>query len=494
NYDDKGGIGFSKIGLGRTLRDYIKERPEGMIELFQKSIVHPKMHKYISFIIDGFSLSLKEGKKVDIIIFLSHFERILKNEIQINKEPIFWKEDTLRDTKKSIADFVYDNLNPDSIPIELHKRIWGLISLLLKEEDLTKEIEISNIERNWMPRDMCLNSVRGVATELVFIYLSWIKNFNPEYFNPEEIDISKLIADAFLTLESLLEDSLYTTRYIFGMNLNFLSSIDINWIKTNLLEIFPTSRDNLDYFEAAWAGFLDFNNIIFIMFKVLRPLYKYAINIMNNERVLIPFSQERLTNHLMVLYIYGLESLEHENSLFSQFFKKSNANARRSAIRSIGIHLQHYINEEEIDKIKERLIKLMEHRIKCAKVGNLEDFKEELFGFIFWFRNSIFEEKWMINQFLEVLRLLNGSIDVFYDVIDILGNYTEDFPIQVIECLDLIIKSEVKSGYFVYEEKFKNLLEKLLENENIEIKEKTVSLINFLIKLNFHNFSELLRG
>ena len=494
NYDDKGGIGFSKIGLGRTLRDYIKERPQGMIELFQKSLEHPKMHKYISFIIDGFSLSLKEGKKVDIMIFPSHFEKILKNEIQINKEPIFWKEDTLRDTKKSIADFVYDNLNPDSIPIELYKRIWELISLLLKEEDLTKEIEISNIERNWMPRDMCLNSVRGVATELVFIYLSWIKNINPEQFNSEDIDVSKLITDTFLTLESLLEDSLYTTRYIFGMNLNFLSSIDINWVKTNILKIFPTNRDNLDYFEASWAGFLDFNNVSLMVFKILRPLYEYAINIMNDERVLIPFSQQGLTNHLVTLYIYGIESLEEENSLIIQFFNKSNTNARRSAIGSIGVHLQQYVNEEDFEKIIGRLIKLMEYRIEKAKAGNLEDYKEELFSFIFWFRNSIFDNEWMINQFLEVLRLLDGSIDVFYDVIDILGDYVTNFPIQVLECLNLIIKSEAKSSYLIYEEKYKNLLKKLLENENAEIKQETVNLVNYLIKLNFHNFKDLLRN
>lgn len=493
NYDDKGGIGFSKIGLGRTLRDNIKERPKEMIGLFQKSLEHPKMHKYISFIIDGFSLTLKEGKNVDISILLSLFERILKNEIKISEEPIFLKENTIRDIKKSIADFFYDNLNRDSIPIELYKKIWELISLLLKEEDLTKEIEISNIKKNWMPRDMCLNSIRGVATELVFVYLSWIKNFNSEKINSKEIDVSKLIKEVFLVLESLLEDSLYTTRYIFGMNLNFLSSIDINWVQTNLLKIFPTNKDNLDYFEVIWAGFLDFNSIVFTVFRVLRPLYEYAINIMNNESVLISFSQEQLAKHLMVLYIYGIESLEEEASLINQFFKISDINARRSAIRSIGVHLEQYTDEEDFENIKERLMKLMEDRIEKAKMEDFEDFKIELYGFLFWFRNSIFDKKWMIHKFLEVLRFLDGSIHVFHDIVDILGDYVKDFPIQVLECLDLIIKSELKTGYLIYEEKYTSLLKKLLENENTEIKQNTVNLINYLIKLNFHNFNVLLK-
>ena len=107
--------------------------------------------------------------------------------------------------------------------------------------------------------------------------------------------------------------------------------------------------------------------------------------------------------------------------------------------------------------------------------------------------NSIFDKKWMIRQFIEVLRLLNGSIYVFYDVLGILREYIQFFPDQVYECLDLIVKQEIKSGFLTFEEKFKILLEDLLESENAEIKEKTVNLINYLIKLNFHNFNFLLR-
>ncbi|MFW9873257.1 MAG: hypothetical protein ACFFG0_09160, partial [Candidatus Thorarchaeota archaeon] len=493
NYEEKEGIGFNKIGLGRQVREHIKERPEESIDLLKASLSHPKMHKYISFIIDGFSLTLKENIKVDILELLSIFNNLLNNKIKISNESIFLKENTLRDIKKSIADFIYDNLKPYIISITYKEKIWEQILSLLQENDLTKEIEITNIERNLMPKEMCLNTIRGVATELVVIYTSWIIESNSMEDELEEKLISKLAPEVLKVLDNLIEDLLYTTRYILGMNFNYLCSIELSWVKRNLSKMLPDEEEKQDYFEAIWAGFLDFNNVVFNGFKFLKPYYEYALKIINKGYVLIPFSRERLVNHLMVLYIYGVADLEKETSIVNIFFKNSDGPSRRSAIRSIGTNLDKYLNEEEFDEIKDRLIKLMELRIKEAKKGNLEDFKEEIFGFIFWFRNSIFDKEWMINQFLEVLRLLNGQIYVFSDVVDILNEYIKGFPDQVFECLELIIKSELKTGYLIYEEKFKSILKGLLKNENPEIRQKVVDLINYLIKINFHNFSDLLR-
>jgi len=491
-YDGENSFDFDKIGLGRQLEKIVPKKPNEFISMLNDELNQPKLHKYISFIIGGINTALKENQNLDLKSLFEIFKTILSEDFIINTEPLFFKEDTSRDIKKRIADFFHENLKVKKISIDFKQLVWELIIKLLYVKDINKEIETKRIQENWMPRDMSLNSIYGIATNTLFAYISWVLESNPEKYKPVEKKLTKFFPEILKIIEYLLNEPLYTIRYIIGSNLYYLCHLDLDWLKSKINDILPHDEEHLDYFEAAWTGFIDYNGIVVPFFKLFRPSYLYALSLLNKEFRLIPFSKVFFIDQIMILYIEGLEQLNDEDSLIYKFFNTASGENRKIAIRNIGTKLKKYEDEEELEKIKERLTTLLDYRLREASRENITNFIEELHAFIYWFRNSIFEEEWTINKLLEVLRLLNDSFNESYFIPEILENFVVRYPVQVIECLEIIIKKEIREDFLLSENRYKIILKVLINSENEEVNQKAVNLINFLLRMNLHDFKDLL--
>jgi len=365
-----------------------------------------------------------------------------------------------------------------------------LITNLIENCDLSKEKEIENIKRNWLPREMQLNSIHGVAMQAIFSYISWVIGSEPEKYENEKNKVSKINTEILDLFENLLRDSLYTTMYIFGYNLNYLIHLEEDWVSGHINTLMSTGK--LDYFEAIWAGLIDYNRIISKFFGKLRPYYLHALGFINENERLIPYSKDQFINQIAVLYLQGLEPLEVEDSLISIFLNTASDSHRKIFFRNIGVNLDKYQNEEDVEEIKNRLRSLLENRLEKIKFNQVKEYIEELDGFTHWFRNSIFNKSWMINKFYEILNLLGNSLKSAWPFLDSLTDYAEDYSEQVLDILKIIIKIELKEGYLVFEDKYKKIVEILLNSKNDNIKQKTVELINYLLKMNLHKFKDLL--
>ena len=491
-YDEEKRFDFDKIGLGSQLENLVPKRPNDFINMLNDALNQPQLHKYVSFIIDGLNEALKGNPSLDLNNLFKIFKILLSEDFVFDAEPLFFKEDTSRDIKRSIADFFYENLKIERISIDFRQIIWELIVKLLNEKDINNEMETKDMQGNWKPRDLSLNSVYGIATNAIFFYISWVIVFDSEKYKSEENKLTKFFPEILEVIENLLKEPLYTTRYIFGRNFYYLCHLDLDWVKSKIDVILPHDKEHLDYFEAAWSGFIDYNHIFVSFFELLRPSYLYALNLINEEFRLIPFSEVHFINQIMILYIKGLEQLNDEDSLIYKFFNTASGENRKIAIRNIGTNLSKYRDDEEHEKIKEHLTNLLDYRLKEASTENITNYIEELHGFIYWFKNSIFEEEWTINKLLEILRLLNDSFKESYFIPEILEDFAVEYPVQVIECLEIIIKKEIRDGFLVSENKYKSMLKDVINSENEEAKQKAVNLINYLLKMNLHNFKDLL--
>ncbi len=490
-YNEEKGFNFDKIGLGRQLEYNVPKRPNEFIMMLNDALNQPKLHKYISFIIAGLNTTLKGDKNLDLNRLFKIFKILLSEDFIIDTEPLFFKEDTSRDIKKRIADFIHENLKIERITIDFRQAVWELIVKLL-DEDINKEMEIKKIQGDWMPRTMSLNSVYGIATNTIFAYISWVLNSDPEKYNPEEKKMTKFFPEILEVIENLLIESLYTTRYIIGSNFYYLCHLDLDWVKSKIKVILPHDKEHLDYFEAAWSGFIDYNGIVVTYFELLRPSYLYALNLINKEFRLIPFSKAHFIDQIMILYIKGLEQLNDEDSLIYKFFITASGENRKIAIRNIGTNLKKYKDDEDLEEIKERLKNLLDYRLREVSSENITNYIKELHGFIYWFRNSIFEKEWTINKLLEILRLLNDSFQESYFIPEILEVFAVEYPVQVIECIEIIIKKEIKDGFLISENKYKSMLKNVINSENEEVNQRAFKLINYLLRMNFHNFKDLL--
>ncbi len=491
-YDEEKSFDFDKIGLGRQLENNVPKRPNEFIIMLNDAVNQPKLHKYISFIIAGLNKALKGNQNLDINSLFKIFKILLSEDFVIDSEPLLFKEDTSRDIIKSIADYFFENLKIERISIDFKQIVWELIVKLLNVKDINNEAETKAIQGNWMPRAMSLNSVYGIATNTIFAYISWVMEFGPGKYKLEENKLTKFFPEILEVIENLLNEPLYTTKYIIGSNFYYLCHLDLDWVKCKINIIFPHDKEHLDYFEAAWSGFIDYNSIVVPFFELLRPSYLYALNLINEEFRLIPFSKDHFIDQIMILYINDLEQLNDEHSLIFKFFNTASGEYRKIAIRNIGTNLSKYQDKEDFEKIKNRLINLFDYRLKEASSENIANYIEELHGFIYWFRNSIFEEEWTINRLLEILRLLNDSFKESYFIPEILEDFAEEYPVQVIECIEIIIKKEIKDGFLIFENKYKSMLKDVINSENEEAKQKAVHLLNYLLIMNLHNFKDLL--
>ncbi|MBA7539906.1 hypothetical protein ES705_32195 [subsurface metagenome] len=495
---------FSKMGLGRTLGNIVEKRPNEFTEILPEFLKFPELHKYISYLLNGFDAAVKNKINFEWDSIISLCKAVLIGndaQIDISKEPIFYKENTLRDIKTSIGWLFRNGLSnsENSIPFSFKNDIIEILKILANDDEPTLEEELKSIKGNWSVRDMSINTVRGIAMNSIIDFGLWNARHSYDENTLSDNSKSKLNNQVKTILKTHLDyivDPSYTIRYIYGFNLNRLIYLDKLWVTENLKSIFPEENDKQEYWEAAWSGYLDGNSVNHITYEVLRDQYNRALDCFNNENLelkLFNFSTERLANEIMRMYINGIEDLRSENSLVFKFFQKAPDDARKLGIAYIGQNLSNLKDMEDYDLVLKRLMELWEERLLVIKNIGVDNYQRELAFFLFWFKNSIFDKKWTILKLEEILDLTGGSIDIFIDVLDTFLDYIDEFPLNVINCLEKIIKNQVGTvGYLLFEKKYEPLLAGLLHSENKEAKEKARDLINYLGSMDLHYFRELL--
>ena len=302
---------FSKIGLGRILRDVISSNPNEYTGISSEFLKSDVLHKYISFFFDGFRDALKNEKKFDWQPLISLAKAILvakgKEKVVISEAPIFFKESAVRDLKTSVGWLIEEGLNicENSIPNAFKDDLMEILNALITDKEPTLEVELNNITGNWRLVDMAFNSVRGIALNTVINYGLWYAENNFDDKILKDHSKAKLNMDVKKILERHLNiniDPSYTIRYIFGLNLNKLIYLDKKWVLENIRIIFPIEDDKREYWEAAWSGYLDGNAFNLITYKILREHYDKAIEFLKDDNnnpldvKLIGYSVERLAN------------------------------------------------------------------------------------------------------------------------------------------------------------------------------------------------------
>lgn len=490
---------FSRVGLGRALRDTVFLRANEFLSVISEFLEVTQLHFYISYIIDGFKdAAIKKSISFRLEPILLMCNKVLSNfSPVINEKSLLLKDDTFRNIKITIGWFIDEILRADIFSLDDREIILNIIKILLKDEEPMIEYELNNIKGNWGLDMIASNTIRGIGMNSLINYALWFsRNLSDE--EKKDVPVFKKSPEIKNLLEEHLKidfDPGYSIRFIYGMYLNNLIYLDKTWVKKNASIILPLDFNKKEYWEAAWSGFLKFNNIHKVTFDILKDHYEHALNYLSKgglESKLVDFPIDRYTIHLMVLYLNGILELESENSLIFKFFNVASSEARRIAIHYIGRNLESIKKDENFNKMLIKLQKLWTCRLKKAR-NDPKNYINELESFLYWFDSSIFGRNWVIAKFNETLTLLDGNIGVNYDIIDKLGEYAEDYPIITIECLEMIIKTKIEiEGYLLYEDKFKVVLEKIIKGINEEAKKKAENIINYLGSKDIHDFRYLL--
>jgi hypothetical protein len=223
-----------------------------------------------------------------------------------------------------------------------------------------------------------------------------------------------------------------------------------------------------------------YNNI----FKILREEYRRAIDRIgtaSSEERYATDPDDRLAEHLMILYAREQVGFDDPDGLFIHFFQKAPSDVRGHAIWLVARDFNEM--EGEIpNEVLERLTALWSIRLgEAQNAESIAPYVSELSAFGGWFASGKFDDLWAITQLRDALRLA-GSIEPYHLVLERLAELAPSAPEMAVECLSLMIEGDKKRRYvYTWHEHMRAILEAVLESQDQPARRSARSLIDRLL-------------
>jgi hypothetical protein len=462
--------------LERLTKKYSEEFSKNAL-LFWKDSVKAT---YIYHLLNGLQEAIKEKKKInwrETINLIGKF--ILKGKhLKLEKEEELGSD--LDSVLMVSIRLLNEGLSCFSIPFKERKNVWEIIRKLSNNTEPTLEYENEYGGDNMDPATLSMNTIRGKAIHGVINYALWCnKNLNERILVKE----AKEILEEHLDIN---KEPTLTIRAIYGWRLPNLIYLDKKWVKQNIDKIFPKNKESEKLWLAAFETYLA-NPVYKDIFKLIEIEYEKAISyiaVKEYRRKLFVNIHEKLAQHLIVAYVFGISNKE----LMDKFFSKAPISARATAINFIGREIFNDRNlKENKDKIDLRKIKLILN--ERLKEKNIEELKE--FGW--WFINSPFDKSWNIEKLYEIFKVTKGEIEGVVEIIEKLKEYVNVDALHVSECLFLILEGENNYWDVYYKkETYKEIILTLFQSKNVRVRKTLEEIINRLVEKGFLEFRGLL--
>jgi hypothetical protein len=239
-------------------------------------------------------------------------------------------------------------------------------------------------------------------------------------------------------------------RKVYGESFPILVYLEHEWASRNVPTIFPLAEMERPLFEAAWQSYVLYSGYYAPAFEMLKEQYRVAIVRLGTAATVEVYGVDpdrQLAQHIMVYYVSGNSDLNDEESIINSFFRVASQSLRESAVSFVGEDLRG--TEGDIKpEILSRLQALWSKRFGQARVAaSMDDYKDELAAFGWWFVSEKFDEKWSVKQLREVLLVIK-KVDADDFVVERLAALASKYPRIAVECLSLMIEGD-EEGYGV---------------------------------------------
>lgn len=401
-------------------------------------------------------------------------------------------------TRRAIASLVSVGLELEKIeiPFSYREKVWEILKPLTEDPELTPEYEKMYGGSNMDPATLAINTTRGEAMHAVIRYSLWVRKHNNEANGDKYLTSFKDMPEVKEVLDihlDIIHEPSLAIRSVYGRWLPWLMILDSSWLQDNLPKIFPMEEENGPWWDAAWEAYITLCKLYDNAFDMLFMQYEEAIqrlgNLSESKHLLNP--EERLVEHLMMLYWRSKLALETNDSILSGFYEKATTKLKRYALQFIGRSL--YNTKESIDPIVlDRLITLWEFRINTIGLseGNTRD--NDLSAFGWWFISGKFNRTWSMQQLYKSL-VLNDKVEPEHLVLEHLAMLANEMPATTLDCLTLIVKNDNNGrGISGWSNHVNIILLAALHEPSI--KESAETLIHYLGSTGHFAFRELLNS
>lgn len=403
--------------------------------------------------------------------------------------------------RKAIAEALSSGFEPSDaeIPFALRSLVWKVIQPITEDPDPTPEHESEYGGSNMDPVTLSINTTRGDAMHTVIRYALWVRRHIEN-----EADGKERIGRGFDEMPEVKEvldqhldpskDPSLAIRAVYGQWFPWLVLLDKGWTVKNITKIFPSDEKLLGIRNAAWESYIIFCLPYDNAFEVLRQEYGRAIELLGSlskEKRYLADPEECLAEHLMTFCWRGKFSLDEEDGLLDRFYKKASDKVRSHAMEFIGRTL-----ETEKGAVPSEIIKrfkiLWNKRLEVAR-SSPESHSMELAAFGWWFASAKFDDKWSMNQLVEILKFTKKA-EPDHMVIERLTEVCNALPGQSVECLRLMAAGD-KEGWKIYgwREQAQTILAVALQSPDPNIKSAAENVVHYFGTRGYLEFRSLLQ-
>jgi len=488
-------------GLGQQLTAMVASDPERFAqEIEQIKQLDPT---YVRAVLSGLHEALRQKGAVawPTILRLCKWVVEQPSELPGTRGRITERDPDWTWTKGSIENLIEEGLKSEtaSIPFEFRHEVWNLLLPLTEDPHPTASNEAAS---NMDPLTLSLNTLRGQAMHCVFRYALWCKR------RIENEDLGNV---AFRGLDSLPEvrdvlnrhlDPAYepslAIRAVYGQWLPWLTQIDAQWTMANLQNIFPKEDRFRSMLNAVWNTYVVFNQPYNDVFNILRQEYRAAVDRIGTTESKKTYGRDpddRLAEHLMILYARGKIKFEEEDGLLERFYEVAPGDVRGHAIWFFGrdlIEMKEAIPNEVLQRLRALWLRRIEEAQAASSKGS---YTSELSAFGGWFASGKFDDLWSITQLRDVLQV-TGLAQPYHSVLERLAKIAPLLPDIAIESLSMLIEGDKKRQYtYVWHEHLRTILIAAITSADKVAQQLARSLINKLLAGDraYGGFRELLQ-
>jgi len=495
--------GSSPEGLGRELTSVVSSEPQKFaekIERFKNTGAYAAT--YVRNILRGLweATAQKRVFSWPPVLELCNWIVRQAREISVEQSGYLDHDPHWGWARKTIADLLERGFQegPNEIPFDLRKQAWDVLEPITDDPEPTPDYEAKYGGSNMEPATMSINTARGEAMHAVVLYGLWIRRHIEK-----ESDAKARLNRGFDEMPEvrevlhthLIKDPSLAIRSVYGRFFPWLFLLDADWAQTNIITIFPTDDSLRPFFEAAWNTYIVFCQPFDNVLEVLKPVYAHAINQLSkqrDEKSQAYDSDHHLVTHLATFYWRGKIDLQAKSGLLELFWSKAPPKLRGYLFEHVGRSLSSTkldIAAEIIDRLKQ----LWQYRLAVANASSqLESYKEELAGFSWYFTSGKFTDEWVIDQLTEVLKLVK-KIDYPQFVVERLAAITTGHPRASVECLRLIVGSELESWeIYSWRNEAKQILQIAIQSADVKARETAIDLVHRLGAMGYLEFRDVL--
>jgi hypothetical protein len=409
-------------------------------------------------------------------------------------------------TRGAIADLLYAGFEtvdgPADIPFDLHDLAWEVLKPITHDPNPTLADETRYGGSNMDPATRSINTTRGKAMHAVVRYALWVR-----WHIEKAPDSKERVARGFDEIPEVREvldahldparDPALAIRAVYGQWFPWLVLFDRDWSATQVSKIFPMDESLRNLRDAAWETYTIFCAPDDSVFEVLREEYGRAVERIGTggtQRRHMADPEERLAEHLMILYGRGKLALDEPDGLIVRFYARASDTLCGHAFSVEGrrfYQAQETVPSEILDRFKT----LWERRIAVAQIATPSTpHTAELAAFGWWFASAKFDAAWAMSQLAEVLRLVD-KVDADRQVVERLAVLAADMPQQAVECLRLIVEGD-KEGLRIlsWRQHAWTILATARNSDNAETREAATTLVHRLGARGYLEFRDLLKG